>query len=784
MTGERSGAVQPVTYLRSHLPALREPLAAWAAVLIGLLWALGLYPGPAHEVARLLAWTSLAGAALALLWARAVRGRTRWFDACQALIWFAPPFLGEGGEGDHSPRAAAAILLARCLASAALVAATAGPRATLGSLARALARVDQRTLGIAILAVLLTLGRMQFMKCFSGANLDASWKQALGRALLEGQRFGVDLQFTYGPLGYFAVSPYEPALYWTKTVAYEVVLRLACAGFVAVTIARVPGVVERVICALCALLLTAAHDQWAFLVVTSIGCWYFARPERGVLHESLGTAVLAVLSMSKFTWLIHSAAVWVIFGLWCAHAYGPRRALRTPAIAGALLLALWCALGQQALDLPRYVWASWGIAQGYSEAMSRIGDPDLLRSALTLLGLAWLAAGWNLLRRPFSARALALSLSICAATFLAFKANYVRQQGALSFLGFVAVAPFLLSAAGETVARTGLDRLRNLLLLGTRLAIVALVIPAYCGDKLSGKQMAQHLFQKAPTAMAANLATLLDLDRQRAEVERESAIKRSQVALPESAARVGRESVDLLGFSQGVVLANDMNWTPRPAFQSYMAYTPGLLRTNAEFLEGPRAPRFLLLESDTIDYRFPSMEDALALQVMSRDYRFLLEESEYLLLERAPRPAVREPAREVQIDTEVPFEEWVEIGGTPGRVHLLQLDFERTLKGTLLNTLLKPPLLYMDIEDSREKSQRYRVIPAMMAAGVFVQPFAANGAEWRAWFTTGKAARVMRVRFSVSQGAFEAGCYRPVVRLRLIRADDLAPGPLASDEDI
>jgi hypothetical protein len=138
----------------------------------------------------------------------------------------------------------------------------------------------------------------------------------------------------------------------------------------------------------------------------------------------------------------------------------------------------------------------------------------------------------------------------------------------------------------------------------------------------------------------------------------------------------------------------------------------------------------------------------------------------------------------VQIDTEVPFEEWVEIGGTPGRVHLLQLDFERTLKGTLLNTLLKPPLLYMDIEDSREKSQRYRVIPAMMAAGVFVQPFAANGAEWREWLTRGNAARVMRVRFSVSQGAFEAGCYRPVVRLRLIRADDLAPGPLASDEDI
>ena len=156
----------------------------------------------------------------------------------------------------------------------------------------------------------------------AGAELDASWKQSLGRALLEGQRFGVELQFTYGPLGYFVDSPYEPALYWTKTVAYEVVLRLVVRGLRGGAIARVPGAVERVLCALCALLLPAAHDAWAFLVVTSIGCWYFARPERGVLHESLGTAVLVVLSLSKFTWLMHAAVVWAIFGLWCAHAHG------------------------------------------------------------------------------------------------------------------------------------------------------------------------------------------------------------------------------------------------------------------------------------------------------------------------------------------------------------------------------------------------------------------------------------------------------------------------------
>ena len=219
--------------------------------------------------------------------------------------------------------------------------------------------------------------------------------------------------------------------------------------------------------------------------------------------------------------------------------------------------------------------------------------------------------------------------------------------------------------------------------------------------------------------------------------------------------------MDLLGISQGALFANDLAWTPRPAFQSYVAYTPALLRANAEFLEGPGAPRFLLLES-RYHRRAPPEHGGHAraaghvarLPLRARGARATCCSS-------APGPAERRPAREVQIDAEVPFDEWIEIGGTPGSAHLLQLEFERTLKGALLDFLLRPPPLFMDIEDSRGQSQRFRVIPAMMAAGVFVQPFAIGPGEWRGWFTTGDAARVTRVRFSAGQGGLEAAATSP-----------------------
>jgi hypothetical protein len=779
MSGERIGTDDTTGESRRswqrYLLAMRESLGVWAALAAGLWWALG--PGDARggEVARLLAWTGAAGAALAVLWARALRGRMRWTDAAQALVWLAPP-IDAGSAGTN-----AAILAARAAASAVLVALAAGPSATWASLARALARLDQRAAGIALLAALLTLERLDFVVQMAGFELDPSWGQSLGRGLLEGRRFGVELMFTYGPLGYFVNSPYQPGLYWTKTVAYELVFGLVCSGFVAWAIARVPGAVERVLCALAALLLPAGQDAWVFLVTFSIGCWYLDRPGRGVLHESLASAVLVVLALVKFTWLMQAAVTWTIFALWCWRAHGAHRALRTPAIAAALLLCLWCALGQRALDLPRYLWSSWSIAGGYAGAMGDgVPIPELERLSVRLLALIGLVAAWNLLRRPSSARALALSLALCAGGFLAFKAGLVRGHG-VTFVGFAGVAPFLISTTGEAAVRTRLDRLRRVLLLGTRASIVALAVPAWAEAR--SVPPAPSFYFDLPAGLAhRNLLALLDLDGERRRVQDESNIVRRQNAMPQVVARVGRESIDLLGSAQGALFANDLAWTPRPVFQSYVAYTPALLRANAEFLEGPSAPRYLLHDAGCIDGRLPNLEDTLALQIMSRDYRFVLEERGLLLLEHHPVAAQRRPAREVQIDAQVPFGEWIDIGGTAGSAHLLQIEFERTLEGALLEFLLRPPPLFMELEDSRGRTNDFRVIPAMMTAGVFAQPFAIGPGDWREWFTTGDAARMTRVRLHLGPDG-SAGAYRPSARLRLIRADDLVPDRSAVPSD-
>src|SRR5581483_2678422 len=142
---------------------------------------------------------------------------------------------------------------------------------------------------------------------------------------------------------------------------------------------------------------------------------------------------------------------------------------------------------------------------------------------------------------------------------------------------------------------------------------------------------------------AGNARALSALDA-RAEFLGES-LKRQWALLdmPRTRAALGGGSLDMLGDEQGLLLLNGFRYHPRPAFQSYFAYTPYLLRRNAELLAGEDAPDFLLVKLDPIDGRFPSSEDSLALREAAQRYEPVLIERTCLLMRRkAPDARPRE----------------------------------------------------------------------------------------------------------------------------------------------
>src|SRR5262249_34455668 len=102
-------------------------------------------------------------------------------------------------------------------------------------------------------------------------------------------------------------------------------------------------------------------------------------------------------------------------------------------------------------------------------------------------------------------------------------------------------------------------------------------------------------------------------------------------SLPRIKACVGAATVDMISYEQGLVFINQMNWRPRPVFQSYYACTPWLIAANAQFFQGPRAPEYLIFKFQTIDRRMPTLEDSGALVQVFHHYQPVLVEKGCLL---------------------------------------------------------------------------------------------------------------------------------------------------------
>jgi hypothetical protein len=227
--------------------------------------------------------------------------------------------------------------------------------------------------------------------------------------------------------------------------------------------------------------------------------------------------------------------------------------------------------------------------------------------------------------------------------------------------------------------------------------------------------------------MVGNAQTLLHLSRLPHEWEGALASARSTAALPEIRGVVGQRTVDVYNFRQGVAMLNGLNFTPRPVFQSYSAYTPGLDGWNLRFYGSSRAPDFLIWAHDSIDSRYPSIDDASLVVALAHHYRPVLKEGEYWLLEKqsavstAPLRRHRLMGRTVRLGEEVvpPFHH--------GDALWFQADLELTKLGRLRALAYKAPLIQLTVTDDQGGRTTWRVLPRIAVAGFLLDPLLASG---------------------------------------------------------
>ena len=380
----------------------------------------------------------------------------------------------------------------------------------------------------------------------------------------------------------------------------------------------------------------------------------------------------------------------------------------------ALLLAGWVVAGQSPANLPAYLSQVYTLSAAYNGAAALNALPELTARGLVVVALlaAIIALRFTWI---FGAPARRLRLEggfmllwACALVFLLWKHGFNRadlyHMG--FFFGFAAILPFALDIVGsaqpepEPAARGENDdslprlpksnpaqRHRRDVFMARILGLVCCILILSTLTKWFLAGLPEMLLAPIQN-VALNVRTLAHWSEwvQERNQARESAL--ADIRLPSDLlASIGASNVDVFGANQVCALHNDLNYRPRPVFQSYCALNATLNRLNDGFFTSAQAPQFVLFGLNSLDHKFPPLEDAYVLRDLLLNYRLVSSNTPTLVLRRhrAAGAKVR-LLREETVSTGKP----IEIKPFGSTNLWLQIDVAPTFAGKCRQFLYKP----------------------------------------------------------------------------------------------
>ncbi|RKZ53141.1 MAG: hypothetical protein DRR16_00070 [Candidatus Parabeggiatoa sp. nov. 3] len=602
---------------------------------------------------------------------------------------------------------------------------------------------------LAILS-LLWLSLLYFGTQTASTQLDASWTQALGYAFKHHYQAGVDYIYTYGPLGYFyhAFSSYDTDLFY-YFIAWHIIAGFVLSAFFLAISSKIDGKIDKFIYFSLLIFVISSFPPEApyFLGITAVVILAITMLS-GIKQLSQMTLFLimllflAVVSLTKFSNFVLVGVGIVAITVMAWHIYSISRAITIPVVFAIFLIITWLISGQFLSNLPLFIVNSLDIASGYSEAMSLQFTPTEIKLALACFGIMTLMIIIGNFTKPWKLESLVIAGVVMLALFLAWKSGFVRQGlHERLFFTFALIVPFFLDYNRKmNVGLLLIYRVLRYLAIFTALIGLFVVV----GTHLNFHP--HNFLSHWNSRIVQNITTLAHLPQFQAGMDKELVRLKQQYDLPKIRAQVGQSTVDIFSWEQGIVFLNELNWHPRPIFQSYVAYTPSLITINGEFYGSEQAPQFVLFKLQAIDLQFPLLNDNEALKILFRDYQPVLSEKGYLLLKRSPRGQGVVSDGKNLLTQEMKIGEQVDIRPWSHKPLLLSLDIRKSFLGRLYSLLYRFPEIYLEIGTTEGRKMSYRIIPKMTKSGFVINPLILTQADMKKWYKNQPLKQVATLR--------------------------------------
>ncbi len=580
-------------------------------------------------------------------------------------------------------------------------------------------------------------------------GLDESWRIGLTLATEHGLRFGRDLVFTFGPLGFALQGIPEPALAGVTALVTALLATVAAGGVFSAVAGR--GRLPLKLVAVAALVFVATNvtlDYAALIGVVALlmraGRYPRAAPVVGLVVGAVGLIGLLSKYTLGFDVLAAGAAVWMVQGV-----RRPRRRRRATLLAAALcavvvVLGLAVAFGFSIDALGAYLRSAASISSGYSAGMALRGPRLQIAVALVVAAaIALLAVLAVRERKP------APALLACVVLFLAWKHGFVRQDGHIVYYFDMAaaIAPLLALTVRRNVA-VAFGAAATALAVGALLWTQHVVYGSY-GAFFHPERIARGAaFVVHPRDVTAALAAQSD-----------AALARDR--LPQAVRdRIGTAAFDVLPWEVGIVRADGLRWAPLPVFQAYSAYTPLLDHINRDALVAHGAD-YALYDYISIDQRYPFGDAPATTAELLCRYAVAVphvtvgtdEFGGYVLLRRnGTAHCDAEPAGHANAALNVPVA--VPRAGTPDAFVVASFALRPTFVTALRTTLWRGPDVAISVHFTDGSEAGYKAVAATLPDGVVVSAFPRDTAEAARLFARRPVRAVRDVTVHAAPGAY------------------------------
>ncbi len=559
---------------------------------------------------------------------------------------------------------------------------------------------------ITIVCVFVTL-----QPCFPRTGLDPSWSSAMNEAISLRKPLGQAVVFTFGPYISLFTGEYHPNtshLMFLGSVVFAVsfflVIFLLCDRNYRLWLVLFMFFLTW-------LFYSRDSTLLSYVLLISILIYRMALPATDPNHLHLSRYAsclipllfinLGLLPLVKGSFL-PPVAVSMLLGLILlvyARRYDTAFSLATiPLLAGLLF---WRVSGQELVNLPAYFTSMYLLISGYSEAMAVPGRTwEIVLFTLNAIVLLFVLVRSH--RLPWS---LFITLSFALHLFMGFKNGFVRHD--LHVLSAL-TAMLMASLAAVFIVR---KKLFVMVLVTSVLSCGYIAshhidMPGYAQRhftntfSLAGTGIYQRMFHPSAFESAFHHSRL---------------VIRQNYYIPKL-----QGTTDIYPWEQSLLLASDNHWNSRPVFQSYSAYMPRLLELNAQHLQGPEAPDNILFKLETIDNRFPSLDDGLSWPILINNYALVRYDHQFALL-RKRGGAIQPPLKTPIQMAPARLGDTIELPDT--RNHLfVQIQLSPTLSGRLVKLLFKPPQLNLYATLANGAQKEFRIISGMTATGFIISP--------------------------------------------------------------